>query len=97
MLEKNAVLMGDGKGLADIRLMKASSASNILTTYRFKEEITRQAKTIDIAARSARGVEDLEFRGNYSVYLRTIGRQLQNEFSENNTRWGVADTYDHTR
>ena len=29
--------------------------------------------------------------------MRTIDRQLQNEFNETKSRWGNADTYDHTR
>ena len=38
----------------------------------------------------------MEFRDDFAVYLRTVGRQLRNEFNES-PRCGDADTYDHTR
>ena len=41
-------------------------------------------------------VEDLESRAGFQVYLRTIGRELQNEMG-GQSRWGGADTYGQTR
>ena len=73
--------MESGQCLTDSELMKALRARNILGTYQFKESITRQTTTVDFAAQSGRGVEDLEFRGNFLSCLRTIGRQLQNELN----------------
>ena len=46
---------------------------------------------MEFAGRLERRAEDMEFRGGFSVYLRTTGRQLQNEFNES-TRWGDGDT-----
>ena len=40
--------------------------------------------------------QGLEFRGNFSMYLRPIARQLQREFN-GCASCGDADTYDHTR
>ena len=44
-----------------------------------------------------RGLEDQKFRGKFPSYLREVDRQLRNGFSGGNSRWGIADTYDHTR
>ena len=93
MLGKNDVLMEAREGLTDSGLMISFRASNILRTYRFKEEITRQATTVDFATHLERVVEDVEFRENSSAYPRTIDRQVPNEFNAKNTLWGVEDTY----
>ena len=97
LLGKGDVLVDDGKGLTDGDLIKAFRASNILGTYQFENEIIRRTMTMYIAERMGCEEQDVESRENFPAYLRPIGRKLQNEFNENNTRWGNADTYDHTR
>ena len=62
-----------------------------------KEEIRRHAIAVEFATHLERGLEDQNSRGNPPSYLRPIGRHLRNEFIKNNSRWGIADTYDHTR
>ena len=89
--------MEAGQRLTHSELMTPIRDSNILRTYQFKEAIARRTMTMDIAADLELGLADQEFRGNFPAYRRTIDRQLQNEFNENNARWEVADTYDHTR
>ena len=53
--------------------------------------------TIDFATHLERGLEGRMPRGNFPAYMRTIDRQLKNESNERNSRWGISDTYDHTR
>ena len=86
LLEKNDVIMGDGECLTDGALTKSPRASNILNAYQFSNEIVRQSMTVDFAGRMGSGDQDREFRENISVYLRTVGSQLQNEFNEHNNR-----------
>ena len=91
------VLMDDGQGLTDSELTQAFRASNDMNAYQFKNDSTSQTTTVNFSARMRRVEEDLEFSEIFSLYLRKIDRQLQNEFNENITRRGEADTYDHTR
>ena len=51
----------------------------------------------EFAGKMERGANDMEFRWNFSAYLRTSDRQLKNDFIGNNTWLEYADTYDHTR
>ena len=51
---------------------------------------------MEFAGRLERGKKDLEFSGDFPMYLRAADRQLRNEFNES-TRCGAADTYGHTR
>ena len=97
VVRKNDVLMGDGQGLTDGELIKACRATNILNACQFRNGIIRKTATIDFAERMGRGEQDMEFLGDFSVYLRAIGSHLRDEFGENNTRWENADTYDRTR
>ena len=97
LLEKNDALAEDGRGVTDSELIKAFMARNIARTYRFKSEIARKTMAVDFAAHLKPGFEDQKLRAVAPVYLRKIDRQLQNESSESNSRWGVADTYGHTR
>ena len=83
MLEEYDVMIEDGDGLADSAVIKAFEKSNVANTYQFSGEINVVG-------------EDLEFRGDFSAYLRTDGGPLRNEFNES-PRWGDADTYGHTR
>ena len=96
LLGKHDVLMGDEQGLTNGELLKSPRARNIVETYQFNSEIVRKTATMDVAERLGLGGQDLEFRGNFSAYLQTVGRKLPNEFS-GNTRCGNADKYDHTR
>ena len=97
LLGKNEVLTEDGQCLTDGKLIKAIRASNIAEAYQFKSAIVRRNATTDFAGRMGSGAQDMEFRGNFSSYLRGIGRQLRNDFNANCTRWGNANTYDRTR
>ena len=68
-----------------------------MNNYQFNDGIIRGPATVEFSGRRELGEQDLEFRGGCSVYLRKIDSELQNLFNENNTRWGNAETYDHTR
>ena len=97
-LEMNDVLIEDGQFLTDIVLIKAVRSINIANTYQFRGGIIRQSMTMVAAGRFERREEGLECRDgdDLSSYLRTIDRQLQNEFNES-SRFRGADTYDHKR
>ena len=84
-------------GLKDNESIKSFSASNIAKNYRFREGIKRQAMTAYFAKHLDRGLADQNPRGDFSSYMWRIDRQLQNELNGQHSRWGVADTYDHTR
>ena len=51
---------------------------------------------MEFTDRAGIGEPDLQFRDEPQVYLRTMDSQLQNELGEQ-TRWGNAYTYGHTR
>ena len=53
-----------------------------MNTYKFRGGIIRQTTTMEFADRLELDEQDLELRGNFSAYLRGIGRQLRNEFYE---------------
>ena len=104
LLGKNDVIKDDEQGLTDGELVKAFRAGNIVDIRhnivdicQFKCEIIRLTTTMDYAERMERDEQDMEFSANFAVYLRTIDSKLQHEFNGNNIRWGVADTYGHTR
>ena len=71
--------------------------SNIVRTYLFTREIASQTTAVDFVAHLERGLECQKSRDNFALYMRTIGRQLQHESNESNSRWGIGDTYGHTR
>ena len=52
---------------------------------------------IDFPERMGRDEQGVALRTNFPPYLRTMSKQLQNEFNGNYTRWGNEDTYGHTR
>ena len=95
-LGKTVLLLDDEQGLTDGEPIKACVTCSIPNAYQFKGEIIRQTMTMELAGRLARDEQDMEFRGGFSAYLRTIDRKLQNGLGES-VRWGDADTYDHTR
>ena len=97
LLEKDDVLVEAGRGLSDSELIKAFRASNVVRTYRFKREVTRQSMAVDFPAHLERGSEGQESCGDSPSYLRTIDRQLRSELNGGNSRWGIEDTYGHTR
>ena len=65
-------------------------------TYRIKGRIRSQAASAEFVQRAESDVQDLRHRSDSQVYFRTIDRQLQNDMGEQ-SRWGDADKYDHTR
>ena len=90
-------IFGWGKrGLSDYELTKSFRRSRILRTYPFKGEIWRRATSVGNTKRLGIGEPYRDVREEPQVYLRTIDRQLQNELIEQ-SRWGDADTYGHTR
>ena len=62
--------------------------SNVMNANQFKGGIVRQTMTMELADRLERGEQDVEFRGDFSVYLRTIGSKLQHGFGESTRRGG---------
>ena len=70
--------------------------SNILHDFHFKDEVRREAASAEFSKRVGSGAPDLDPREEFRAYFRATGSQLRDELGEQ-SRWGGADTYDHTR
>ena len=76
--------------------MTAFRASRILAAYQFRDGIRRHTASVGNTKRLKSDEPDQEFREEALLYLRDIGRQMQNEIGEQ-TRLGDAETYDRDR
>ena len=62
------VLMEAGRCLTDSELVKSFSDSDILKSYRLKEEIMRRAATIDFVNHTESDLQDRNFRDQFPTY-----------------------------
>ena len=98
LLGKNGVLTHANQGLKGSEPIKAFTTSDIVRNYRLRGEAIRHTAPVDFVIHLALGREVKNPRGKFKTYPRPINRILQSEFvNERNSRWGMEDTYDHTR
>ena len=90
------------KGLEDSELIKALMTGNRMRlggapNHWFQDEVIRQTTTIDFVTHLDIGLGDANSPERCTSYMRSVNRQIRNEFNDHNSRWGMGDTYDHTR
>lgn len=74
VVTQNGVPDAENLGISDFELMKAVRGSYIANRYKFQDGIIRNAETAEFARRRNNSAVDLEFREDFLVYLRDVGR-----------------------
>ena len=90
--------MDANQGLKDIEMIKAVRTSDVVENYRRRDDAIRHAKSIDFVIHLELVREEKNSREKRPTHMRSNSRILRNEFNNaHNSRFGMADTRDHTR
>ena len=85
---KNEILVEENRGLSDYELTISLRGSKILQTYQFRDEISRQTKSVGNIKMIGSDEPDLESREDFLVYMRDSHMKLGNGLRDQ-TRWGA--------
>ena len=76
LLGKNDASDDACQGLTDYELITSFRNSNISTKCQFRDDLIRQAKTMEFVQRVESDAPDLKFREEPPLYFRATDRQL---------------------